>query len=292
MTLPIDHHFPGEDRNWGGSILFVDLIPATCWFTNARSVLMPEDWRRLARSVRQRAGYACEICGFDRQALDVHERWKYEESDGRRIQKLIRLIAICKACHGATHMGLAEMRGQGEEMREHLGRVNRWSEDRVIEHVLAAAARWEERSAHLWDLDVSLLENAGYQPQAAPHAEAREAVAQERLADPFAHTIDDFSRIAPAAQADIPTLHIAVVVANNNESTAVLRANHPPNVEAIATALAFDFTTDQAFSAILAELKTQGFSIDTQDPMVARIIDADTRITLQGNDVHIMQLET
>ena len=31
----------GEDHNFGGNILFIDLIPNSCWFTNVRSSVHP-----------------------------------------------------------------------------------------------------------------------------------------------------------------------------------------------------------------------------------------------------------
>ena len=172
---------PGEDRNWGGSVLYIDLIPQTCWFTNVRSVLPQAQWRDLAGKIRARAGFACEICGFDKQTLDVHERWVYEEKEGRRIQRLIRLIALCRWCHGATHMGYAEVKGNDEMMRRHMARVNRWTPTRVMEHGDAAFQRWEERSAHLWELDLSMIEGLGYHPKPVPSNEAREAISEEKL---------------------------------------------------------------------------------------------------------------
>jgi len=133
-----------------------------------------------------------KLCGYNRGQLDVHERWQYLEINGELIQKLIRLIALCKNCHNATHMGLAEIRGQGPAMRAHIAKINNWSEERVTEHVQAAAARWEARSDHLWALDISLLVNAGYHPNQTPHAEIREAIAQTHLDDPMLNTKPGF----------------------------------------------------------------------------------------------------
>ena len=171
---------PGEDRDWGGSVLYIDLIPQTCWFTNVRSVLPQSEWRDLAGKIRERAGFACEICGFDKMTLDVHERWAYEEKDGRRTQRLVRLIALCKWCHGATHMGYAEFKGTDEKMRRHIARINKWTPSRVIDHRDAAFRRWDERSQHLWDLDISMIENLGYHPKPVPNNEVREAISEQR----------------------------------------------------------------------------------------------------------------
>ncbi len=53
---------PGEDRAFGQG-LYVDLVPDTCWFTNARSCVSARDWERLRRLVIGRAGRRCEVCG-------------------------------------------------------------------------------------------------------------------------------------------------------------------------------------------------------------------------------------
>src|SRR5215831_7577619 len=69
---------PGEDRSFGAG-LFVDLVPESCWFTNARSCIAERDWERVRRLVVGRAGRRCEVCGRrkDRQSglwLEAHER--------------------------------------------------------------------------------------------------------------------------------------------------------------------------------------------------------------------------
>ena len=39
-----------------------------------------------------------------------HEVWDYD--DARRVQRLVRLIALCPACHEVKHLGLAAKRGR------------------------------------------------------------------------------------------------------------------------------------------------------------------------------------
>lgn len=83
-TLPdVPDLLPGEDREFGTG-LFVDLVPATCWFTNVRSCVSPRDWRRLRRAILARAEHRCEICGATedrtvRRWLEAHERWAYDD---------------------------------------------------------------------------------------------------------------------------------------------------------------------------------------------------------------------
>lgn len=148
--------FPGEDRTWGGRTLYIDLVPKTSWRANVRAIMTPADWRTLAMQIRTRANGSCEICDA-RGALDVHERWTYDDVAGEHIQRLIRLIALCKRCHGVTHFGLAHERGQAEQMRTHLATVNRWTRTQVLAHEERALDRWEERSAFTWTIDVSMI---------------------------------------------------------------------------------------------------------------------------------------
>jgi hypothetical protein len=158
---------PGEDRSWGGRALYIDLVPKSMWRANVRAIMTPADWRTLTTRIRARANDACEICG-ERGALDVHERWTYDELAGEHVQRLIRLIALCKLCHGVTHFGLAHERGQAEQMRAHLATVNRWTRAQVLAHEERALDRWDERSACTWTLDVSMIAGLGFALQINP----------------------------------------------------------------------------------------------------------------------------
>jgi hypothetical protein len=44
---------PGEDRTFGAG-LFVYMVPETCWFTNVRTCVTPQDWERLRRMITRR----------------------------------------------------------------------------------------------------------------------------------------------------------------------------------------------------------------------------------------------
>ncbi|MGD9531334.1 DUF5710 domain-containing protein [Pseudonocardia sp.] len=111
---PIPEVLPGEDRTFGGA-LFVDLIPRTCWFTNVRTCVTPQDWERLRRPIFRRAGYTCEACGAAedrgvRRWLEAHERWDFDERTG--VQSLRRLISLCSPCH-VRHEALSVPNGGG-----------------------------------------------------------------------------------------------------------------------------------------------------------------------------------
>ncbi len=185
-ALPdIPRLLPGEDRNFGGG-LFVDLIPSSCWFTNVRSCVSERDWERIRRVVRARADQRCEACGtgFDhsqQQVPEVHERWEYDPD--RLIQALRRLICLCNACHSATHMGLAQIKGLAAEATAHLQRVNVWSPQEAHQHIAEAFKVWRERSASSWELDLTMLTSAGVQIVRPPSAADRREIAAQQLAE-------------------------------------------------------------------------------------------------------------
>lgn len=150
--------FPGEDRAFGGASLYVDLIPESCWFTNVRSCVAPDDWNRIRHLVYGRAGYRCEVCGAGGR-LEAHERWAYDEP--RAVQTLKRLVCLCQDCHTATHFGLARVRGVHEQAAAHLRRVNGWTREAADAHIADAFTVWEWRNRIDWALDLSMLTRAG-----------------------------------------------------------------------------------------------------------------------------------
>ena len=160
---PLPDVLPGEDRGCGAG-LFVDLVPETCWFTNARSCISQRDWERVQRMVVGRADAHCEVCGATRDRdvqrwLEVHERWAYD--DTTHTQSLRRLICLCTDCHQATHFGLANIRGRADQTRAHLLTVTGMTEPQATAHIRAAFHLWQQRSRPTWSLDLTLLTHAG-----------------------------------------------------------------------------------------------------------------------------------
>jgi hypothetical protein len=166
----------GEDRGFGGQALYVDLIPRSCWFTNVRSSVSPEDWERIKRLVKDRAGHRCEVCGAaERPAeawwLHTHERFGFDDALG--VQALRRLVCVCPDCHEAIHFGLAQVHEREAEARAHLQAVNHWSALEVDEHVREAFRMWSFRGDRSWTLDLSLLSDSGLSVN-APSPEDRQ----------------------------------------------------------------------------------------------------------------------
>ncbi len=161
-TAPVEV-FPGEDRAFGSSTkLAVDLIPTTCWYTNVRSCVEPDDWKRISLGVKLRAGRKCELCGTTANReqdihLEAYEHFDYV--DGAQVLK--RLICACSRCHHAIHYGRAEALNEEQAAREHLRQVNGWDEATLDRHLREANAQWKQRSGQQWELDLSIIENAG-----------------------------------------------------------------------------------------------------------------------------------
>jgi hypothetical protein len=95
--------------------LTIELVPRTCWFSNVRDQVPRGDWDRIRREVYERAGKRCEVCSGrgSRHPVECHEVWEYDET--AHVQRLVRMIALCPACHEVKHIGLAGLKGRGEQ---------------------------------------------------------------------------------------------------------------------------------------------------------------------------------
>jgi fructose-1,6-bisphosphatase/inositol monophosphatase family enzyme len=91
--------------------------------------------------------------------LEAHERFSYAERSG--VRKLWRLVALCAACHEVTRFGLANVKGRASEALAHLMRVRSWDEPAARAHIREAGALWISRNAVAWQLDLSILVEAG-----------------------------------------------------------------------------------------------------------------------------------
>jgi hypothetical protein len=188
----------GENREFNGSCLFIDLIPRTSWFNNVRSSIYNEDWLRIRKYIYQRVNYKCECCGlycknkieydeddieFDKDCddgfdnynsnefnikeelkkwntiqLEAHERWSYDNINN--IQKLERIIALCHRCHSVTHYGLTQLRGLSNQADKHLMKINKWSKEQILNHHKEQTNIWIERNKIKWNIDLSIITNS------------------------------------------------------------------------------------------------------------------------------------
>jgi 5-methylcytosine-specific restriction endonuclease McrA len=141
--------------------LTVELVPQTCWYSNVRSEVSTGEWDTLKRVTFEQANYRCEVCSGrgSKHPVECHEIWHYD--DGRHIQTLTGLIALCPACHECKHMGLANIKDRGELATDHLAKVNGWTIQQAKIYVRECFQVWEERSQHEWDLDITYLKQFG-----------------------------------------------------------------------------------------------------------------------------------
>jgi hypothetical protein len=174
---------PGEDRGFGSGLL-VDLVPDPCWFTNVRTCVSVQDWERLRLMITRRAGHRCEACGrgedrASRRWLEAHERWHYDEHTG--VQALRRLVCLCSECHLSTHLGYANVTGRAGQALAHLATVTGMTPTEVSAHVQDAGQLWLRRSRRTWELDLSILTDAGVTLARPESPNARRARAEAEL---------------------------------------------------------------------------------------------------------------
>lgn len=145
----------------------VELVPRGQWGANLAQSLKGKRWDRLRQEVLTRAADRCEVCGDpgSTHSLEAHEEWDYD--DDLHIQRLSRLVALCRECHEVKHIGRATNIGRGDAARSHLARVNGWSVLEAGAYVAAVQYEWAQRSKCQWELDLSALAEYGVLPPSA-----------------------------------------------------------------------------------------------------------------------------
>jgi hypothetical protein len=137
--------------------LTIELVPKTSWYHNVRALTDELGWDRIRRQVYRQADYRCEVCGGKgpEHPVECHEVWRYD--DRTRLQLLVRMVALCPACHEVKHIGLANVRGRGAQARAHLARVNGWTLAQADAYIAEAFQVWAQRSQGPWTLDLEGL---------------------------------------------------------------------------------------------------------------------------------------
>jgi len=148
-------------NQFGDIRLSVELVPRTCWFSNVRSHIAKNEWDKLRKTSYEKANYICEICGGhgDYHIVECHEIWEYD--DDRYIQILKGLISLCPSCHETKHIGLASVHGRGAIARNHLSKINNWTNEQTEQYLRLIKKIWCERSKHEWKINLGWLENQG-----------------------------------------------------------------------------------------------------------------------------------
>src|SRR6266542_2277147 len=71
--------------------------------------------------------------------------------------ELVRMIALCPACHQVKHLGFASVKGKSAQARAHLARVNGWTLAQADAYIGEAFRVWAQRSQGPWTLDLDGL---------------------------------------------------------------------------------------------------------------------------------------
>lgn len=177
---------PGIEANDGVRVRF-DMLPSEVWGSNLRTILTRTEWDRLRMQVCEMAGNKCQLCGGsvtsprgDRNRPDCHERWSFEAlGEGRGVQRLVQLVALCPECHQTQHLGRAQLEGLLDVVRQRVAELNGWSDQEVEADMHRAADRYRALAGFAWDLDLSVLSNmisiAGYPDLVIPASERARA---------------------------------------------------------------------------------------------------------------------
>lgn len=141
--------------------LIVELIPKTCQYINARTIIKSTYWDKIRNIVYKKANNKCEICGEHglkqgfKHKVECHEVWKYQ--DRKKVQKLVKLMCLCPLCHQAKHIGRTSLMGNELKAYDRLQKINKWNTDELFEHINKAYEKNNERSSYEWTIDLSLL---------------------------------------------------------------------------------------------------------------------------------------
>jgi hypothetical protein len=92
--------------------------------------------------------------------LDAHERWIYDYET--KTQKLIRIIALCRLCHQATHFGHSKKTKNIDKIKEHLKKVKKIDDIELDNHIMEAYNIWNDRNKIEWIIDTSIISNSGF----------------------------------------------------------------------------------------------------------------------------------
>jgi hypothetical protein len=112
-------------------------------------------WDRVRRTIYADADHCCEICGVHPDRLEAHEVWDY--NDASLLQRLVRLMALCRQCHQVKHFARSRIHCTEEQIEvliRHFMSVNGCDAKTLQAHYESEMAKWRERSTHdQWTVD-------------------------------------------------------------------------------------------------------------------------------------------
>ncbi len=137
-------------------LLNFELVPDGCWHSNLRYILKKEEWDFIKNDVKKRSNFTCQICGKKTKFLDAHERFFYDEKTCT--QKLVDVIAVCKDCHSAIHIGFTSLKGDVNKAEDHYMKVNNCSYIEMKNDLKEANLKHVElNKIFKWRLDLTWL---------------------------------------------------------------------------------------------------------------------------------------
>jgi hypothetical protein len=142
-------------------ILEIELIPASCFFSNVRSEVSKRQWDLIRKKVYSEAYHICQICGGKgpKHPVEAHETWNFD--DDSLTQILTGMIALCPMCHATKHYGLARIQGREASILKHFIKINNIDKAAATTYIDSVFNIWQKRSQKKWKLDISVLKNYG-----------------------------------------------------------------------------------------------------------------------------------
>lgn len=138
--------------------LLGDLIPHSSWGSSLSNLLTKKSWDILRNKTFNENGNRCEVCGAGGR-LECHEAWEYHEPTIKNVcgvQRLSRLMSLCKRCHQIHHLGFMDVQGRLAEGLDRLTIINRWFGHEAEQYCDFINERFERRSESSWVLDVTI----------------------------------------------------------------------------------------------------------------------------------------
>lgn len=151
-------------------------------------------WNHIRKICYERAGHRCQVCGkqggslyqkmtteeeYEKAGLvDCHEVWEWQSvNDNVGVQKLKRLMVVCKDCHFMFHEGFLRTKardvGIEDKAVDYINKlrcaVNKCSIDELHMQLAKDNAQWENnKSIDNWIMDLSHLGNQDFMEDFVP----------------------------------------------------------------------------------------------------------------------------
>jgi CDP-diacylglycerol pyrophosphatase len=74
----------------------------------------------------------------------------------------VRIIALCRLCHSATHYGHSKRTKNMDKIHMHIKKINNYTDEELDNHIKDAYNLWKERNKVKWNLDFSIITNSGF----------------------------------------------------------------------------------------------------------------------------------